>query len=563
MQILIITPGGESISVKPVNYKSTDFTVYYKGNKEILLFNDTLTKTDKFKRSFNSGEIIFFDQNNPFFMFNDNIGKPKYKLDSEGNPKLIKDGDGNLTTNRLDIIKPFKKPKLNKMPSKEEEMDIDKNDPLQIIRPKFNITTFDIETYLEDNVFKILAICFGRAHFQNQFYIADYPTLDDLLKAAFDKLFTKEFNRTHLYIHNGSKFDLIFLVKYLLSRSDITINPIYKDGKFISLNIKYGADEKGNYQYSLNIRDSMLLLLSSLSKLGKAFNVEIQKDVFPYYFPNKDNLNYKGDVPAYEFFDSSKVTLEDYNEYVKRFQGRKWSLKYETLNYCSRDCMSLYQILKSFCNLIFDKFEVNVLKAPTLPSLAFRIFRSKFLPKSLEIPLLSRRVYNDLVQGYFGGHVDMYIPKGPIYPQGKDVSVNKFKLLNIAKMVTHTSIDFIKTLFKTVKHYDINSLYPSVMLKYKYPTDIIGYFIGDITLIQDYAHLYKNNFGFYKVKVEAPDSIKHPLLPIRNQGTCIFPTGTWTGWYFSEEIKNCEKYGYQFEIRPSGGWLYFQIWFYF
>lgn len=46
----------------------------------------------------------------------------------------------------------------------------------------------------------------------------------------------------------------------------------------------------------------MLILLTSLAKLGKAFNVETQKDIFPYDFPNSINLEYYGKVPEYSFF---------------------------------------------------------------------------------------------------------------------------------------------------------------------------------------------------------------------------------------------------------------------
>nr|YP_009690413.1 DNA polymerase family B [Coniferiporia sulphurascens]QEG57193.1 DNA polymerase family B [Coniferiporia sulphurascens] len=59
--------------------------------------------------------------------------------------------------------------------------------------------------------------------------------------------------------------------------------------------------------------------------------------------------------------------------------------------------------------------------------------------------------------------------------------------------------------------------------------------------------MYNNSLGIYKVNVTAPD-ISHPILPFRHNNTTVFGAGTWTGWYFSEELKNAEKYGYQFEI---------------
>jgi hypothetical protein len=59
--------------------------------------------------------------------------------------------------------------------------------------------------------------------------------------------------------------------------------------------------------------------------------------------------------------------------------------------------------------LIFDLFGRNVHHYPTLPSLAFGIFRSKFMIENT-IPQLSGRIANDIRTSYTGGSCDMYIP---------------------------------------------------------------------------------------------------------------------------------------------------------
>ena len=53
---------------------------------------------------------------------------------------------------------------------------------------------------------------------------------------------------------------------------------------------------------SLTFYDSYQLLPSSLRKLALSFNTITQKDIFPYNFVNKYNLNYVGPVPSMEFF---------------------------------------------------------------------------------------------------------------------------------------------------------------------------------------------------------------------------------------------------------------------
>lgn len=67
-------------------------------------------------------------------------------------------------------------------------------------------------------------------------------------------------------------------------------------------------------------------------------------------------------------------------------------------------------------------------KTPTVSSLAMNIFRSKFLNVS-NIPIITKKIYEDIPVGYTGGAVDVYKPYGT-----------------------------------GVYHYDVNSLYPYAML---------------------------------------------------------------------------------------------------
>jgi hypothetical protein len=109
-----------------------------------------------------------------------------------------------------------------------------------------------------------------------------------------------------------AKFDIIFLLKYLVKLADV--NPIIHNGKIIQLDIKYGP----NNQYKITIKDSYLILLSSLDKLSKAFNVVSPKGIFPHLFVNKDNLNYIGEIPNIESF-GDKISKDQYLEYSKQF----------------------------------------------------------------------------------------------------------------------------------------------------------------------------------------------------------------------------------------------------
>lgn len=53
---------------------------------------------------------------------------------------------------------------------------------------------------------------------------------------------------------------------------------------------------------------------------------------------------------------------------------------------------------------------------------------------------------------------------------------------------------------------------------------------------------------FVEAVITCPKDIKIPLLMHNYDGKNIHPTGTWTGVYFSEELKAAIKHGYEVEI---------------
>lgn len=89
--------------------------------------------------------------------------------------------------------------------------------------------------------------------------------------------------------------------------------------------------------------------------------------------------------------------------------------------------------------MIFAKFKLDITKYPTLPTLAFGLYRTKYLKKN-KIAMLSGKIAKDIRGGYTGGSTDMFIPK----------------------------LDDNKQIYA----YDVNSLYPFVMKSFVYP---VGY----------------------------------------------------------------------------------------
>lgn len=381
----------------------------------------------------------------------------------------------------------------------------------------FDIMTLDIETFDDENKIKqIYCICIFDGKETKSFYLTDYFNIDSLIKDLLRTIFSKKYSGKHIYIHNSSEFDMIFLYKYIVNYGSCQIKPVIKDGKFISLDVWFGKD----HIQRVSFKDSILLLNSSLAKLSKTFNINHTKDCFPHKFVTPNNLNYVGIVPGATFFD--KLTSDEYNAYVSRFGINNWSLKIEAIKYCEIDCKALYEVLSNFSKSFFNKFRINITKTPTLPSAAFKTYRTSFIPKDVKLPAIDGKLYDDIHNAFYGGHVDMYIPTNP---EGTKVF-----------------------------GYDVNSLYPYVMRDNKYPVNFIGYFRGDIINMLDYNKLYKNSLGILKVKVKSPDNILHPVLPKKVGNTTVYGVGTWEGWYFSEELNNALKYGYTFQVL--GGYLF-------
>ena len=386
---------------------------------------------------------------------------------------------------------------------------IKKSKPIDKIKlsnkPLSKIITMDLETVLVNNIHIPYLLSWFDGSISKSYLIEslDPVTIEleilRMINRAITDICIRKYNNYKIYLHNFSKFDGYFLVKYLAKIG--TCDPIINKGKIISVNFNYN-------DISITFKDSYLLLPSSLRKLGKSFNIESLKGIFPYAL---SDINYSGKVPEFKYF--SNITIEKYNKYRDSFTNETWNFRNEAVKYCELDCISLFQILSKFNTLIFNRFKLNINKYPTLPSLSFAIFRSQYLKKD-SIHMMSGDIANYIRQGYTGGACDMYIPR----------PINNCKIFG----------------------YDVNALYPTVMSKNKLPIGNPTYFSGDITKFN------KNAFGFFYCNITTPDELKHPIIQTHvktSEGIrTIAPLGSWSDMIFSEEMYNAMKFGYKFEI---------------
>ena len=283
-------------------------------------------------------------------------------------------------------------------------------------------------------------------------------------------------------------FILINLVK-LKETMSMKIEPLFRDRKLISIKVKYGyRSSSHSYRYSIEFRDSLLILMSPLSKLIK-------------YFVKDPNLNiYK---------DNSKDIINglignEAKNLIKKIEFRK-----KLINYCINDCKALALIIYKFSELIFNIFKMNVHDYPTISSLALAIFRTHFLKSDTMIPKITGQIYKDISQAYTGGHVDVY----KLYSNEETYS------------------------------YDVVSLYPTVMLNNEFPVGKITHFIGNILsekLNFNLDFLLKRH-AFVKCDIFVDKSLNKPVyqthIMFNGKKRTLCATGTFLNqWVYVPEL---------------------------
>lgn len=145
--------------------------------------------------------------------------------------------------------------------------------------------------------------------------------------------------------HNSSGYDSRLLFDALSKIStEEKIEPIFRGSKFMQLKVG-----------KITFQDSLLHLTSSLSKLGKAFGLPVEKGHFPHLFNRPENLDYEGLIPDKACFDvgfscATENDFKEFNEWHDEWTASKrpWNLKYQLETYCKNDVDMLAKIVKLY-----------------------------------------------------------------------------------------------------------------------------------------------------------------------------------------------------------------------
>jgi hypothetical protein len=241
-------------------------------------------------------------------------------------------------------------------------------------------------------------------------------------------------------------------------------------------------------------------------------------------------INMKTKFNKIKWLDSYRIFPVSLNQLCEVFnvEGKysKYNVKFNTLDlfsnekllnefkdYAIQDSVALFDALMEAQKLYISQYNVDITSILSTSTLSLKIFRQKFL--DVDIPILKSSEDNFIRKSYFGGHTDYYKP----------YLTNGY-------------------------YYDVNSLYPLAMCQ-PMPHKLMKFYkvMTDVN--------FNNFFGYCLAEITTPKNLLKPLLPYKHEGKTIFPTGTWIGVYFSEELKAVQKYGYKLTL--INGYEYSQI----
>lgn len=219
-----------------------------------------------------------------------------------------------------------------------------KLNPISAVEEKYNYPNdgrygvIDLETYFSSkgyNEVYAAGFCVASKNTDvdsgtsKMFYINNNLDGGQVVLQLIDSLLTSEYHNYKFYAHNLSGYDAPFILKVLkdynksMNEEIYKLNIIFRDAKIISMAIskkfsvnttgkgisKKKANDMSNKVnnktkvYKITIKDSYLMLTSSLDKLGLAYEVDVTKGVFPHKFASSKTLFYIGDIPSKEYYN--------------------------------------------------------------------------------------------------------------------------------------------------------------------------------------------------------------------------------------------------------------------
>jgi len=322
-----------------------------------------------------------------------------------------------------------------------------------------------------------------------------FSVIDVETRGLFGKIFRIGF------LHEGEYFTFntgLEFVRKILEIDKLNIyafNVEFDFGKIYN-EVLESKDESLIKQFDIDFSKS--LIINEKFHVVKIFGKDIYfRDIYPIVQSSLDEAAKSFELKT----KKAELDVEDKEEYFKTVSAEDALLN----EYLKADVYATFELV----NIVMELSGLNedeFLKCPTIASLSMRMYR-KFFPadyNEIKKSELVKRNEEFVREAYFGGRVEIF---RPIMEEGF--------------------------------HYDVNSLYPSVMEKYDYPTDRASRVRKDRTpeqLLTLLDLLMKGNYHFIvKAKIRVKECMIAPL-PFRHANKLIFPTGVFIATVCSPEF---------------------------
>ncbi len=322
------------------------------GDKTIISLKKNITLI--IEKESNKNHIKYFKNGKLIYEWTDYLKEDNSLIREIGKTTIFWKDNEIIWTKVLKKSKPITKKKLS---SDLNEMFI-----------TMDLETISINKDIGETLTPYLLSWYDGKRDKSHSYFINGGNIKNMIYSAMKDICIRKYKGYKIYLHNFSKFDGIFLIKYLITIGEC--EPVIHKGKIISFSFKPNwKKDFGN----ITFLDSYLLLQGSLKNLSKSFNIESPKDLFPILL---NNINYQGSVPNIKYFNNITLQLsEEYDSYKEQFKGKIWIFREESIKYCIKDCIALYQIL--------SKFNIKICIINILKKLIIHLIR--LIPKLMKL----------------------------------------------------------------------------------------------------------------------------------------------------------------------------------
>lgn len=372
----------------------------------------------------------------------------------------------------------------------------------------------DIETGSEG---ELLDICLELDDSGAQYYFQDWPSM---VNFVFKQLAHEPGAKRQIWAHNGNGFDWVCLVQAWLNNREQFVafemtKFIVSGSRLIGIVCKFGNSE-------ITLCDTFSYLKGSLEKVCQAFGIEFRKS------------------------DLS-------TEYKERMQDFKKLFPVEYYSYLADDVRNLKSAFELFAGMVSEQFAVN--KMPlSASSLSMKVFRACYMG-DLIIYTPARGMKKTEREAYTGGLTGWYGLADN--PETMCEGMKKHGVSNAVfeKAKSHVYCDLY--------HYDVNSMYPSIMAQMKFPKTTgcrTASFIWEIgnDISERKTKKAKLGYGVYNIEYEQTGGTVPVLKPVIDGKRSEYGEWKGRGTFTHLEIEYLLELGGNVSITEEGG-IYYSI----